>query len=60
MAEDLIFHLKSKSFVKEHIESCDICSNIKYKISYFKITKKSNSNFKTKIHEALLNKKQNP
>ena len=58
--EHLGFHLKTESSVKEHIMSCDSCSNIKFNVNSFKIIKKCNSNFETKIHEALLIKKHNP
>ena len=40
--------------------SGDICANTKYNVNSFKIIKKYNSNFETKIHEALLIKKRNP
>ena len=60
VGEHLGFHLKTESSVKEHIMSCDSCSNIKFNVNSFKIIKKCNSNFETKIHEALLIKKHNP
>ena len=60
VGEHLGFHLKTESSVKEHIMLCDICSNTKFNINSFKIIKKCNSNFETKIHEALLIKKHNP
>ena len=47
------FHLKTESSVKEHIMSCDICANFKLNLNSFKIIKKCNSSFETKIHEAL-------
>ena len=40
--------------------SCDICASTKYYVNSFKIIKKSNSNFETKIYKALLIKKHNP
>ena len=40
--------------------SCDICANTKFNVNSFKIIKKCNSSFETKIHEALLIKKHNP
>ena len=58
--EHLDFQLKTESSVKEHIMSCDICSNTKFKVNSFEIIKKYNSNFETKIYEALLIKKHNP
>ena len=54
------FHLKTKSSVKDHLMSRDICANSKFNINLFKIIKKCNSNFETKIYKALLNKKHNP
>ena len=60
VGEHLGFHLKTESSVKEHIMSCDSCSNIKFNVNSFKIIKKCNSNFETKIHEALLIKNITP
>ena len=60
VGEHLAFQLKTESSVKEHIMSCDICSNTKFNVNSFKLIKKCNSNFETKIHEALLIKKHNP
>ena len=60
VGEHLGFQLKTNSSVKEHIMSCDICSNTKFNVNSFKIIKKCNFNFETKIHEALLIKKHNP
>ena len=57
MDEHLDFHVKTESSVKDHITSCDICANTKYNLNSFKTIKKCNSNFKTKIHKALLIKK---
>ena len=60
VGEHLGFHLKTESLVKDHIMSCDICANSKFNVNSFKIIKKCNSNFETKIYEALLIKKHNP
>ena len=60
VSERLSFQLKTESSFKGHIMSCDICINNKYNVNLFKIIKKCNSNFETKIHEALLIKKHNP
>ena len=60
VGEHLGFRLKTESSFKKHIKSCDICSNTKFNVNSFKIIKKCNSNFETKIHEALLIKKHNP
>ena len=40
--------------------SCDIHANSKVNVNLFKIIKKCNYNFETKIHKALLIKKNNP
>ena len=47
LGEHLGFHLKTKSSVKDHIMSCDICANSKFNVNSFKIIKKCNSNFGT-------------
>ena len=60
MGERLGFHLKTKSSVKDRIMSCNICANSKFNVNSFKIIKKCNSNFETKIYEALLIEKHNP
>ena len=54
VGEYLDFDLKTESSVKDHMISCNICANNKYNVNLFKIIKKYTSNFKTKIHEALL------
>ena len=60
LSEHLGFHLKTESTIKDHIMSCDICSNSKFNINVFNIIKKCNFNFETKIYKALLIKKHNP
>ena len=60
VGEHLGFHLKTESSVKDHNMFCDICDNSKFNVNSFKIIKKCNSNFETKIHKALLIKKHNP
>ena len=60
VGEHLGFYLKAESSVKDHIVSCDICANTEFNVNSFKIIRKCNFNFKTKIHEALLIKKHNP
>ena len=60
LGEHLGFYLKTDSAVKDHIMSCDICANSKFNVNSYKIIKKCNSNFETKIHGALLIKKHNP
>ena len=59
MSEHLSFYLKTEGSIKNHIMSCNICANSKFNINLFEIIKKCNSNFETKIHEALLIKKHN-
>ena len=60
LGEYLGFHLKTESSFKYHIMFCDIRTNNKYNVNLFKMIKKCNFNFETKIHEALLIKKHNP
>ena len=49
-----------KSAIKDHLlYSCDICSN-NLDMDSFTILKKCNSEYETKIHEALLIKKRGP
>ena len=60
VGEHLGFYLKTESSVKDDITSWDICANFKFNVNSFKIIKKCNSNFETKIQEALLIKKDNP
>ena len=50
---------KRKSAIKDHLYSCDICSN-NLDMDSFTVLKKCNSEYETKIHEALLIKKQGP
>ena len=60
VGEHLGIYLKTESSVKDDIMSRDICANSKFNVNSFKIIKKCNSNFETKIQEALLIKKHNP
>ena len=60
VGEHLGFQLKTESSIKEHIISCDIFSSTRFNVNSFKIIKKCNFNFETKIHKALLIKKHNP
>ena len=53
-------NFSQNSAIKDHIRSCDQCSNIKYDEKCFRIIKKCNSEFDTKIHEALMIKKRKP
>ena len=50
---------RRKSAIKDHLYSCDICSN-NLDMDSFTILKKCNSEYETKIHEALLIKKRGP
>ena len=58
--EHLNFNSQTPSAVQTHLMSCDICSKVNHKPSSFKIIKKCNSEFQTKIYEALLIRKRNP
>ena len=49
-----------RSAIKDHILSCDICSDVQHGIKSFTVIKKRQSKFHTKIHEALLIKKDTP
>ena len=49
-----------KSAVKDHILNCENCLNLDHVLSPFSIIKKCNSEYDTKIHEALLIKKYKP
>ena len=58
--EHLNFNSNQKSSIKDHIMSCNICSNKKTGLDSFKIIRKCRSEYDTKIHEALLIKKHSP
>ena len=58
--EHLNFSNKQKSSIKDHIQSCSICSKTKIGLDSFKIIRKFRSDYDTKIHEALLIKKHSP
>ena len=58
--EHLNFKNDSQSAIKDHIMSCNKCCSMKYNLKSFKIIKKCNSEFQTKIFEAMLIKKLNP
>ena len=49
-----------KSAIKDHILLCPICPNLQHNINSFTILKKCNSDYKGKIHEALLIKHLSP
>ena len=54
-----LFCLLLKS-IKDHIQSCSICSKTKIGLDSFKIFRKCRSDYDAKIHEALLIKKHSP
>ena len=58
--EHLNFNSLTKSSIKDHIMSCQICSNYRHNLNSFTILRKCRSEFHTKIHEALLIKKHKP
>ena len=58
--EHLDFNSIQRSAIKDHILSCDVCSDVQYGIKSFNVIKKCQSKFHTKIHEALLIKKDTP
>ena len=49
-----------ESAVKNHILLCDSCSSGKFGSNNFSTLRKCNSQFHTKIHEALLIRKSSP
>ena len=55
--EYLDFNSIPRSAIKVHILSCDICLDVQHGLKSFTVTKKCQSEFHTKIHEALLIKK---
>ena len=58
--EHFNFSSKSKSPIKDHIENCSKCQNHPFSINNFTVMKHCNSEYDTKIHEALTIKKYNP
>ena len=52
--EHLNFSSNQKSSTKDHINSCDICSETKFGLDSFKIIRKCRSEYDSKIYEALL------
>ena len=58
--EHLDFNSIQRSAIKDHILSCDICLDVQHGIKSFTVIKKCQSKFHTKIHEALLIKKDTP
>ena len=57
VGEHLDFNRIQRSTIKDHILSCGICSDVQCGLKSFTVTKKCRSKFHTKIHEALLTKK---
>ena len=51
---------RENSAIKQHIISCNCCSNIRYDLNSFTVLKHCKSDFYAKIHEALLIKKHRP
>ena len=58
--EHLDFNSIQRSAIKDHILSCDVCSDVQHGIKSFTVIKKCQSKFHTKIYEALLIKKDTP
>ena len=58
--EHLNFKRNQKSAIKNHILSCEFCSNVKFDLNNFSILRKCKSEFHTRMHEALLIAKSNP
>ena len=55
--EHLNFSINQKSSIKDHINSCNICLETKFRLDSFKIIQKCRSEYDAKIHEALSIKK---
>ena len=58
--EHLDFNSIQRSAIKDHILSCDICLDGQHGMKSFTVIQKCQSKFHTKIHEALLIKKNTP
>ena len=58
--EHLDFNSIQRSAIKDHILSCGICSDVQHGLKSFTVIKKCQSEFHTKIHEALSIKKDTP
>ena len=54
------FNSIQRSAIKDNILSCDICSDVQHGLKLFTVIKICQSKFHTKIHEALLIKKDTP
>ena len=58
--EHLDFNNIQRSAIKDHILSCNICSDVQHGLKWFTVIKKCQSKVYTKIHKALLIKKATP
>ena len=58
--EYLNFNSIRRSAIKDHIFSCAVCSDVQCSSKSFTVIKKYQSEFHTKMHEALLIKKHPP
>ena len=58
--EHFDFNSIQRSAFKDHILSCDICSDVQHGLKSFTVIKKCQSEFHTKIREVLLTKKDTP
>ena len=58
--EHLDFNSIHRSAIKDHILSCNICSDVQHGLKSFSVIKKCQSKFHTKIHKTLLIKKDTP
>jgi len=52
-----VIHAKN---IKDHIDSCDTCKEKNLDINSFKVIRSCNTEYETRIHEALFIKKHNP
>ena len=51
---------KGKSAIQDHIDNCQLCNQANINIDNFKVIRTCNTEYNTKIQEALLIKKHNP
>ena len=58
--EHLDFNSIQRSAIENHILSCGICVDVQHSLKSFTVIKKCQSEFHTKINEALLIKKDTP
>jgi len=58
--QEHLHHKTLKSPIKDHIDSSDTCKEKNLDINSFKVIRSCNTEYETRIQEALLIKKHNP